>query len=125
MYYIVDVKTGETLKESETPFNVDENVQPPFPLAQLKGVEPEPPQFNKMTQKLNKVFEDNFSNFTRVFSYETETLPDELIAKHRNTVNKRNEKNTLINTFKLSNLSVEKRLERLEDLMVKLLKGDL
>lgn len=68
MYYIVNIETRQLIKQSSTPFNIDETVQPDYPLIQLKGVENNTePSYDPATQKLKREFVDNDTLFTRTF----------------------------------------------------------
>ena len=69
MYYIINKLTREVIRESHTPFNIDETVQPSDPLIQLKRVDVDTtPAFDPATQKIVRQFADNDAAFTRTFS---------------------------------------------------------
>jgi hypothetical protein len=69
MYYIINKITRQG-RESDTPFNVDENIQPPDPEIQLKRTDSEvKPAFNPATQKLVYQFTDNDATKTRNFAW--------------------------------------------------------
>jgi hypothetical protein len=68
MYFIVDKNTRDLIRQSQTPFNIDETVQPPDPLIQLKQVDdPTLPTFDATTQKLVGSFVDDDLAHTRTF----------------------------------------------------------
>jgi hypothetical protein len=72
-YFIVHSTTREVANVSSTPFNIDENVQPPAPYLQLKRVDDSNiPAFNIATQKLVRIFTDNDTLFTRTFSWQVQ-----------------------------------------------------
>jgi hypothetical protein len=70
-FYIIHSTTRVVERTSSTPFNIDENVQPPAPYLQLKRVDDDTiPAFNIATQKLVRIFTDNDTLFTRTFSWQ-------------------------------------------------------
>jgi hypothetical protein len=80
MYFIIDKNTRELIRRSDTPFNIDENVQPPDPLIQLKQVNDDTqPAYDPATQRLVRVSTDNDAAFTRTFSWSVEALSQEEI----------------------------------------------
>ncbi len=81
MYYIINKNTRQTVRESLTPFNIDESVQPQSPLVQLKRADQnELPAFNPLTEKLSYIFTDNDVKKSRTFSYSVKALTVEEIA---------------------------------------------
>lgn len=88
MFYIINKDTRQLIRQSESPFNVDESVQPPLPQIQLRHVEDENiPVFNEATEKLNRIFTDDDINFTRTFSYEVVAKTVQEQAEHQARVN--------------------------------------
>lgn len=74
-YYIVNMNTRELVRTSHSPFNIDEAVQPPSPLIQLKRVDNDTvPSFNAATQKVIRSSIDNDTLFTRTFYFEVVSL---------------------------------------------------
>jgi hypothetical protein len=72
-YYIVNRDTRALVRESSTPFNIDESVQPDPPLIQLKRVDDDTrPAFDPATQKLVRIFTDNDAAFTRTWSWQVQ-----------------------------------------------------
>jgi hypothetical protein len=68
MYFIVDKNTRALIRQSQTPFNIDETIQPDDPLIQLKQVDdPTVPTFDANTQKLVNSFADDDAAHTRTF----------------------------------------------------------
>lgn len=75
MYFILNKNTREVVRRSETPFNIDDTIQPPSPMIQLKRVDVETkPTFDAATQKLVHNFTDNDAAFTRTFAYSVVAL---------------------------------------------------
>ena len=73
-YFIKNTDTGEIVRESDTPFNKDEDVQPPavdkagnrLPFIQLKLViDPTEPEHNPKVEKLVAEYIDDDENCTR------------------------------------------------------------
>lgn len=70
MFYILDKNTRVLVRESRTPFNIDETIQPPDPLIQLKRVVNDTqPSFEVATQKLERFSTDDDIAFIRTFAY--------------------------------------------------------
>ena len=66
MFYIINKTTRELIRESATPFNVDEAVQPDAPLIQLKLVRDDTkPAYDAATEKLVQTTVDDDAAFTR------------------------------------------------------------
>lgn len=67
-FYTVNTQTGETVKTSPAPFNVDENVQPDPPFVQLKRVDDNTvPVYAEATHKLVRSVTDSYQAHTRTF----------------------------------------------------------
>lgn len=70
MYYIINKDSRELIRESRTPFNINEAEQPPDPFIQLKRVNDDTqPAHNAATQKLVREFTDNDAACTRTFQW--------------------------------------------------------
>lgn len=81
MFYIINKTTGDVVKKSDTPFNIDESVQPPDPFMQLKILRNETkPAFNAATEKLVITHTDDLQAFTRTFHFVKQPLTAEEIA---------------------------------------------
>ena len=75
MYFIINRKTRELIRTSQTPVNVDETVNEFGDLIQLKRVENNTqPAFKSATQKLNRISTDDDVAFTRTFTWEVVSL---------------------------------------------------
>ncbi len=75
MYYIVNKQTRELVRTSQTPVNVDENVNEWGDFIQLKRVDDDTqPAFNAATQKLNRISTDDDVAHTRTFSFAVVSL---------------------------------------------------
>lgn len=82
-YFILDKNTRELIRQSPTPFNVDESVQPPDPLIQLKRVDDDTkPPFDPATEKLVRIFTDNDIAFTRTFSWSVVAMTQDEIDEY-------------------------------------------
>ncbi|MBV9214825.1 MAG: hypothetical protein JO053_01505 [Acidobacteria bacterium] len=84
MYLIINNQTREVIRTSETPFNVDESVQPPEDhVTQLKEVwDDTKPDFDADTEKLVTRFTDDDAAGTRMYSNIVEKLTaDEIAAR--------------------------------------------
>lgn len=83
MFFIIHKDTRELIRESGTPFNRDEQIQPPLPLIQLKRVfDNTQPAYDEETQKLVQSSVDDDEAGTRTFFYEVVALTqDELDAR--------------------------------------------
>lgn len=82
MFYIINKNTRELIRESATPFNVDESVQPSPPHIQLKLVRDDTkPSYDVATEKLVQMTVDNDAAFTRTVKWVKQAMtPDELTA---------------------------------------------
>lgn len=81
MFFIVDKNTRVVLRTSLTPFNVDESVQPPNGIVQLKGIENNTvPSFDPQTQKLVRSFTDDDATGTRTFRLQAVALSADELA---------------------------------------------
>lgn len=81
MFYIINKDTRAEIRTSDTPFNVDETVQPPLPAIQLKRVDNTvPPAYNAATHKLVYSPVDDDVAFTRTFRYVAVLLTAEELA---------------------------------------------
>lgn len=75
MYYIINKETRELIRKSQTPFNVDETVQPELPQFQLKRVDDDTvPTYNAATHKVVRSFVDDDEAATRTFYWEVVPL---------------------------------------------------
>lgn len=119
MYYIINKDTRELIRESETPFNVDESIQPPDPLIQLKLVNDntEVPH-DPLTQKLVREFVDDDKEFTRTFYYTVADKPLEEVESAKQGLKKRNEKNLIASELRSSKGTLEERVRRLEKIIL-------
>lgn len=68
-YYIVNADTRALIRTSRTPFNVDEDIQPPAPYIQLKHVDGVRPAFDPATQKLVQNIVDDDVAHTRTYGW--------------------------------------------------------
>ena len=82
MFFIINKTTRAVIRVSETPFNIDENVQPGGEVIQLKRVDDKTkPTFDPATQKLVKNFADDDKTFTRIFKWEVVSLTNGELAQ--------------------------------------------
>jgi hypothetical protein len=113
MYYIFD-KDKNFLKESDTPFNVDETIQPKEGY-QLKGIEIEKPEYDSSLYFLVSNVIDDFEKLTRTFDWNIQEHPLEKIQEIAEFNAKIIEKEEL-KVIDVNKLTLEERIERLEKL---------
>lgn len=83
MYYIINKTTRALIRQSQTPFNIDENVQPPDPAIQLKRIDDDTmPALNPATQKIVRQFTDDDTAFTRTFHNVVTAMTDAEITAY-------------------------------------------
>jgi len=117
MFFIINKTTRQVIRTSETPFNIDENVQPGGGVIQLKRIDDETkPNFDPATQKLVRNFVDDDSAFTRTFSFSVAQLTNGELAAATQAVQgetQRQQIKTLIDAFKngtATNAQVQKAI---------------
>lgn len=80
-YYILDSTTRVIIRQSHAPFNIDEGIQPPPPLIQLKRIDNDTlPTFDPATEKVVRTFTDDDLLFTRTFFWQVTALTPEEVA---------------------------------------------
>jgi hypothetical protein len=83
MYFIINKNTRALVRESASPFNIDENVQPPDPLIQLKRIDnSSQPGYNPATHKLVYQFTDDDVAKTRTFAWAAVPMSQEEIDSY-------------------------------------------
>ncbi len=118
MYYIVNKQTRELVRTSQTPINVDENVNEFGDFIQLKRVDDDTqPAFNAATQKLNRISTDDDVAHTRTFSFAVVSLTQpELDAVAERTASEatRQQIKTAYTALQNSTGTVTERIVRIE-----------
>jgi hypothetical protein len=127
IFYIIHKDTRELIGQSNFPFNIDEQIQPPLPLIQLKHfADAEIPDYNVATEKLNWVFIDDDINFTRTYFYEVvaKTAQEQADYQTQQTAitERASAKAQIPNIASGSNESPVQRIGRLEQIVARVAK---
>ncbi len=129
MYFIINKSTRELIRQSQSPFNIDDKVQPPLPAFQLKGVEDATvPAFDANTHRLNRTFVDDDTAATRTFKNEVVPLTAPqlaAIAKRISDEAQRQQIKTIYAALVAGTGTAAERLVRLEKSVAYLLKDSL